>query len=71
LWVSATDAHVIGETPTRWRISFYDPGTPAWFAITLERRTLHTLDLHMITTAHFMHERYGPFDAPIAITPPR
>ena len=70
VWVSARDAHVVGETPSMWRITFYDPGTPAWFAIVVDKRSLHTLDLRMTTTAHFMHERYGPFDAPIAVTPP-
>jgi len=70
VWVSAQDAHVVGETPSTWRITFYDPRTPAWFAITLDKRSLHTLDLRMTTTAHFMHERYGAFDAPIAVNPP-
>jgi hypothetical protein len=70
VWVSARDAHVVGESPSTWRITFYDPRTPAWFAITVDKRSLHTLDLRMTTTAHFMHERYGPFDAPIAVKPP-
>jgi hypothetical protein len=69
-WQSATDAHVVAETPTTVRITFFDPKTPAWFAIVVDRRTLHTLDLRMITTAHFMHERYGPFDAPLVVRPP-
>jgi hypothetical protein len=71
VWVSARDAHVVGETPGTWRITFYDPRTPAWFAIVVDKRSLHTLDLRMTTTAHFMHERYGPFDAPIAVNPPK
>jgi hypothetical protein len=71
VWVSAQNAHVVGETPGTWRITFYDPRTPAWFAITVEKRTAHTVDLRMTTTAHFMHEKYGPFDAPIAVVPPK
>ena len=70
VWQSATDANVVGQTPTTWRITFYDPGTPAWFAIVLDRRTLRTVDLRMITTAHFMHERYRAFDAPLVVKPP-
>jgi len=70
LWQSATDAHVVGETATAWLVTFYDPGTPAWFAVTVDKKTSRTLDLHMVTTAHFMHERYGPFDAPLTIRPP-
>jgi len=70
VWQSATDAHVVADTGRAWRISFYDPRTPAWFEITVEKRTFHTLDLHMTTTAHFMHETYGSFDAAPAITSP-
>ena len=70
VWQSATDAYVVGSTGRAWRISFYDPRTPAWFEITVDRRTFHTVDLHMTTTAHFMHETYGSFDAAPAITSP-
>ena len=70
VWQSATDAHVVGATATAWRITFFDPGTPAWFAISVDKRTLRTLDLRMTTTSHFMHERYGPFDAPLVVRPP-
>ncbi len=69
-WQSETDARVISDTPTTVRITFYDPRTPAWFAISVDKRTLRTSDLRMTTTSHFMHERYGPFNAPIAIRPP-
>jgi hypothetical protein len=70
IWQSATDAHVVGRIGATLRVTFYDPRTPAWFAITVDARTMHTLDLRMITTAHFMHERYSAFDAPLAIRPP-
>ena len=70
IWQSAIDAHVVGSTPSSWRITFFDPKTPAWFEVVVDKRTLHTLDLHMTTTAHFMHERYGPFDAPVRVVPP-
>ena len=70
VWQSATDAHVVGQTATTWRITFYDPRTPAWFAVVVDKRTFHTLDLRMITTAHFMHERYRSFDSASAIVPP-
>jgi hypothetical protein len=70
LWVAAVDAHVVGETAKAWRVTFFDPRTPAWFEITVDKRTARTLDARMVTTAHFMHERYGAFDAPLAIAPP-
>ncbi|MBV8479110.1 MAG: hypothetical protein JOY72_02285 [Actinobacteria bacterium] len=70
LWVSVTDAHVVAQTSTSSEVTFYDPGTPAWFDVTIEKRTLHTLVAHMRTTAHFMFEHYGGFDGGISIRPP-
>jgi hypothetical protein len=73
-WVGAVDARLLGTVRVRGRparrVSFFDPGTPGWFTILVEQGTLHTVDVRMIATAHFMHDRYGPFDAPIRIVPP-
>jgi hypothetical protein len=73
-WVSATDAHVLGSGRfgghAVWRLSFFDPRTPGWFLALIDKKTLRTLDLHMTATAHFMHDTYGPFNAPIRIDPP-
>jgi hypothetical protein len=74
-WVSFRDAHVLGTATVQgrpvWQVSFFDPGTPAWFSVVLDRKTLRTLELRMITTAHFMHDVYGSFNATPAIQPPR
>jgi hypothetical protein len=74
-WVRVTDAHVLGTTTVAgrpaWRISFFDPGTPAWFTVAIDRQTFHTLESRMTTTAHFMHDVYSSFDATPAILPPR
>ena len=51
------------------RASFFDPQMHAWFTIVVDRATMHTLELHMTATAHFMHEVYGPFDSPLANRP--
>jgi len=69
-WVSWTDAHVLEETPSAWRVSFFDPKTHAWFELSIAKRSMRPLDLHMNTTAHFMHEVYGGFDEPVSIKPP-
>jgi hypothetical protein len=53
-----------------WRVSFFDPGTPAWFDILLDKTTLRTLDLHMTTTAHFTHNVYSSFNRADPISPP-
>ena len=74
-WVSVTDAHVLGTATVQgrpvWRISFFDPGTPAWFTVLVDRATMRTLDLHMVTTAHFMHDVYGSFNATPPVEPPK
>jgi hypothetical protein len=74
-WVSATNAFVIARMTARgrpaWKVSFLDPKMPAWFTILLDRQSLRTLDLRMVTTAHFMHQVYGAFDATAAIRVPR
>lgn len=74
-WVGAVDAHVLGSGVVSgrpvWRISFFDPGTPAWFEIVVDRSSYRTLESRMITTAHFMHDVYGRFNTTPAIVPPR
>jgi hypothetical protein len=73
-WVGAVDAHVLGAGTVRghpvWRISFFDPGTPGWFEIALEHKTLRTLETHMITASHFMFDVYSAFNTPPAIKQP-
>jgi hypothetical protein len=74
-WGAVTDAHLLGSVTSQgrpaWRVSFFDPATPAWFEIVVDKRTLYTLDTRMITTAHFMHDVYRAFNATPAIVPPR
>jgi hypothetical protein len=69
-WVSSTDAHVLESTKSAWRVSFFDPKTPAWFELVIAKRSLNLLELRMHTTAHFMHEVYDRFNAPVQVTPP-
>jgi hypothetical protein len=74
-WQSVADAHVLGTATMHgrpaWIVSFFDPDTPAWFTIAIDRKTLYTLDLRMNTTAHFMHDVYGSFNTTPPIRPPR
>lgn len=74
-WSGVRDAHIVASPSVRgrrvWRITFFDPQTPAWFRVLLDRRTLRTLDLRMVTAAHFMHDIYGPFNQPLRLRPPR
>jgi hypothetical protein len=65
---------VIGETTFAGasvkRVTFFDPQTPAWFEVLVDPATFRTLDLHMTTTAHFMHDTYTQFNGPVTIEPP-
>ena len=74
LWLAVTDAHLLGSTLVRgrpaWEASFFDPQIHAWFTIWVEKSTMRTLELRMTAQAHFMHQVYGPFDAPVRIAPP-
>jgi hypothetical protein len=74
-WVKVTDAHVLGGTTVRgrpaWRISFYDPGTPAWFTLLVDRTSLRVYQVRMTATAHFMRDDYSSFNTTPAILPPR
>jgi copper transport protein len=54
-----------------WVVSFLDPATPAWFTAWIDRTSYRTLQLEMVATAHFMHDRDGPFDAPLRVEPPK
>jgi hypothetical protein len=73
-WAAVSVARVIRSTTvagkSAWDVTFFDPITPAWFEAQIDKQTGRTLTLQMITTAHFMHHVYGPFDKPIRLHPP-
>ena len=60
-WRSVRDARVVASPRRRgrsaWRITFFDPTTPAWFEVLLDKQTMRTLELWMVTTSHSMRER--------------
>jgi hypothetical protein len=53
-----------------WVVSFVTPQVPAWFAVWIDKKTHRALELRMTASAHFMHHRYGPFNAHLRIDPP-
>ena len=69
-WVSVRNAHVLGNVTVHGRpairASFYDPGSHAWFTVVIDQENRRTLESHMVTNAHFMHDVYSAFDS----TPP-
>ena len=73
-WVMIEDAHLLGTATVAgrpgWKVSFFDPDTPGWYTLLIDKATLHTMDMQMTAHAHFMHDTYGSFNAPLAISPP-
>jgi copper transport protein len=75
-WVAAPRSATLlgsGTTDGRpvWRISFVDPSVPAWYTVSIDKRTYRTLALEMTAAAHFMRQVYSGFDEPVSIVPPR
>jgi hypothetical protein len=70
-WTTARDAHIIARSALTLTLSFADPTIPAFYTLTLDRRTLRPRTLHMISNAHFMTDRYLGFSPSRQIRPPR
>jgi hypothetical protein len=74
-WGGSSNEHVVGSAVVRgretWRVTFFDRESSAWFEALIDKRNYRTLELRMTAAAHFMHDVYGPFDAPVAVEPPR
>jgi len=69
-----TNAHLIGsgtiDGQPAWRVSFFDADGRAWFEVMIAKRTSRTLALTMTATAHFMHQAFSGFNAPLTVRPP-
>jgi len=74
-WVTTpVNPHLLGSDSVGdravWVVSFVTPQVPAWFTVWIDKKTRRTLELRMLAAGHFMHHRYGPFNAPLTIRPP-
>jgi hypothetical protein len=65
-WRRAIDAHVVAPDV----VTFYDPGTRAWFRVTFRHTTSLPGTVLMTGVSHFMVDRFSGFDAPATITAP-
>jgi hypothetical protein len=65
-WRRAIDAHLVAPDV----VTFYDPGTRAWFRVTLQHGTSLPTTVLMTGVSHFMVDRFSGFDAPATIAPP-
>jgi hypothetical protein len=67
----AVDAHLLERRARVDVVSFANPSIPAWFTVTIDRRSGLPRELEMTAAAHFMHHDYLRFNAPVEIRPPR
>jgi copper transport protein len=74
-WERVEDPSLLGPTSVdgrpAWLVSFSDSTVPAWFEVAIDRATQRPLVVRMVAAGHFMIRRYGRFDAPLRIRPPK
>lgn len=52
-------------------VTLVDPHLPGWFTAWIDTTSLLPLRVDMTTAAHFMVDRYGPFNGPVTVVPPK
>jgi copper transport protein len=62
-WLGASRRYV--------RLALFDPGTPVWYRLTIDRATERVIREQMVASGHFMERRYFAFNRPVRIVPPR
>jgi copper transport protein len=61
----------LGASRGSVRLALFDPGTPVWYRLTIDRRTKRVVREQMVTGGHFMDRRYFAFNRRVGIEPPR
>jgi hypothetical protein len=74
-WSSyASAVRLLSLTTERGRrvaeVALMDPGTPAWFRLRIDVRSLRVVRVNMIAPGHYMNQRYYAFNRPLTIVPP-
>jgi hypothetical protein len=69
-WRSWRNAYLLDDSKSAWHVSFFDPKTPGWYELLIDKDTTRVLELRMHATAHFMREVYSRFNAHVTVTPP-
>jgi copper transport protein len=62
-WLGASRRYV--------HLALFDPGTPVWYRLTIDRATDRVISERMVASGHFMARRYFAFNQPVRIVPPR
>jgi hypothetical protein len=66
----ATAVRLLDLTPRTAVLALADPGTPAWWRLWIDRRTLRVTRSRLITKAHYMTQRFFAFNRPLQIRAP-
>jgi hypothetical protein len=66
----ATAAYISGGTADSIEVTLVLPQGPTFFRLAIDRRTHLVTELHMITAAHFMQERYLDVNRAGPVLPP-
>jgi copper transport protein len=61
----------LGSEHGQVHLALFDPGTPLWYRLTIDRRSGRVLRERMVTNGHFMSRRYFAFNRPLTIRAPR
>jgi copper transport protein len=51
-------------------LALFDPATPVWYRLRIERGSGRIVDERMVAEGHFMNRRYFAFDRPLSIEAP-
>lgn len=52
------------------RIALFDPATPVWYRLEIDRATSRVVGERMIARGHYMSRRYFAFNRPLDVEPP-
>src|SRR2546427_291646 len=66
----ARHVYLLSDDDHRAVVALMDPGTPAWWRLTIDLRTNRVLHDRLITYGHFMTQRFSAIDQPVRIEPP-
>lgn len=70
----ARSAYLLGERGQAGRrtavVALMDPGTPAWWRLTIDLGTRRVRRARLVTYGHFMTQRFFGLDRPVRIQPP-
>jgi putative copper export protein len=69
--VYARSVRLLGADRNSVTLALFDPATPVWYRLRIDRASRRIFGERMVAEGHFMTRRYFAFDRPLSIAPPR